>query len=329
MTGPGAIVRLGAALAIFAVASPGLCVDKPQYLQRLRLPTLDDDLRHSRSVVADLHTDEVFVCDLHRHRIAIFDRRGVFLYQIPGGNRFRAPRDLAVDPDGFILLAATRDGVPGLIWLDFDGLFVRDLPLSGALLDGTEPVVPVSVALSGDGQTAYVLDQANRKLWIADREGRVRRGVALDENLEEEDALEQIFGHVDVYGDTVLVAIPTEGQVFLFDLDGTRRKWVGTKGTATCQTAFPTAGALDREGNVVVVDSQKALGTIWKRDGNRCLLEFSGIGRSPGALYQPADVALDSRGRIYVSQGFEGRVQVFGKIAPAAGSPEQSAEEQP
>ena len=48
-----------------------------------------------------------------------------FLYQITGGQRFSGPRDLAVDPNGYILLAARFGDDTGLAWLDFDGRFIN------------------------------------------------------------------------------------------------------------------------------------------------------------------------------------------------------------
>ena len=90
--------------------------------------------------------------------------------------------------------------------------------------------------------------------------------------------------------------------------------------SAPCQTAFPVAAALGADGTVVVLDWQRMLFMLWDPRTNRCLGETSGIGNAPGWLYQPSDLALDAEGRLYVSQGFEGRVQVFAGAAPAAGT---------
>ena len=292
----------------------------PEYSARLRMPSRLDALGYSRAVAADHHTGEIFVCDSRKGRIVIFDRQGLFLHQIPGGEVFRAPIDLAVDPEGYILLLAHHAGRPAILRLDFDGR-----PLGEVSLTGWPDLAPpelVSLALDAAGERLYLLDEANQRLWIAAPDGAVSGSVDLasEADLSEKEAREYRLGHVDVYGDTVLVAMPNLGSVRLFDLDGDPRGWVGIKGTAPCQAAFPVAAALGADGNVVVLDWQRMLFTIWDPRSRRCLGETSGIGDAPGYLYQPSDLALDADGRIYVSQGYQGRVQVFTGGSPAAGT---------
>ena len=60
----------------------------------------------------------------------------------------------------------------------------------------------------------------------------------------------------------------------------------------------------------------------WSIDQDRCLGDPVGFGFAPGELYFPNDLALDPKGQIYISQPFEGRVQVFQGLAPAAPLPD-------
>ncbi len=307
-----------------------------RYAQRLRMPSSQDQLGNPRAVHADLHTGEVFVCDTRRNRVVIFDRQGLYLYQIPGGEIFRAPVDVAVDPEGTILVLGRRGierfAAPAerarsaaaarrLIHLDFDGKFLREVPLSG-LPEGSLEPNPISVALAPAGDRLYLVDQANQHLWLADRDGKIRGGIDLAADLEPDERREQLIGHVDVYGDTVLVAVPTAGRVLLFDLDGGSRAHLGIKGASPCQLMFAVAAARTANGRILVLDQRRMLYMLWDPGTNRCLAEYSGFGNAPGALYQPADLALDGEGRVWISQGFEGRVQVFAGADPAMGAPE-------
>ncbi len=309
-------------LALAWLLAAGVAAAQPDlgYVQRLRMPSQSDALGHSRAVAADLHSGEIFVCDTRKQRIVIFDDRGLFRYQIPGGEVFRAPTDVAVAPEGTLLVLARHQGELRIVELDFDGRFIAAFALSGLPGESAPPRL-VSLALDPAGERLYALDQANQRLWLAGRDGTVTGSVDLAADLSEKEAREVLLARLDVYGDTVLVAMPTAGVVRLYDLDGRERGRVGLKGTATCQSAFPVAAALDADGNVVVLDWQRMLFMVWDPRTNRCLGEHGGIGVAPGFFYQPGDLALDGAGRIYVSQGFEGRVQVFGGASPAAGTP--------
>ena len=189
-------------------SGPAMAEARLPYLQRLSLPSVTDVFKWPRSVHADLHTGEIFVCDQLNSRVVIFDRAGRYSFQIPGGQVFRSPLDVAVTPEGYIVVLGYIEGRRQLVLLDFDGKPMADLPLTG-LPEGIEETEFVSIALSPGGDRLFVLDQANFRIWIAGLDGRVSGSVNLIDDVPEEEAREQLFGHVDVYGGTVLVSLPT------------------------------------------------------------------------------------------------------------------------
>lgn len=287
----------------------------PLYAQRLRMPVRGDDFTQPRAVVADLHTGEVFVCDTLRNRIVIFDEEGRFRYQIPGGSAFQSPIDLAVDSEGYLFVLSQVSAEVTL--LDFDGRFIRRVSLSGLPQDAESPRFS-SLAISPSGESLYLMDPENDRLWMIDRDGEVQGSIDMTVGRMQEEIDQLRYGHVDVYADTVLVPIPTDGLVHLFDLEGHARGTVGDQGSAECQTMFPAAAALDDQGRVIILDQQRALFMTWDLARGACLSEHYGFGNAPGAFYQPSDLALDAGGRLYVSQGFEGRVQVYVGAQPAS-----------
>lgn len=312
--------RLAGAVAL-AVATAGTAVaQEPAYVRRLVLPVAEDAIGYPPGVTADLHTGEIFVCDSRMNRVLVFDSDGLFLYEMPGGEAWTGPQDVAVDPDGRLVVAASHDRHAAVIELDFDGLFLGEVRLSGLPEGVAEPQVS-SLALAPRGDRLYLLDTPNLRVWIANRRGEVQGSVDLAAGLSEKEARDVILGHVDVYGETVLLAEPSTAQVRLFDLDGKPRKVVGIRGTAPCTLAFPTAAALAGDDELVIVDQQRMLILRWSVSSNRCLGEYIGLGDAPGYLYYPMDVALDRTGQLFVAQGFQGRVQMYQGMAPAASPP--------
>jgi len=306
-------------LVVAAVAAPA-AAQEPVYLRGLVLPVRDDRIGYPQGVTADLHTGEVFVCDSRLNRLLVFDSDGLFLYEMPGGDSFASPQDVAVDPAGYLVVTVSRGREWEIVELDFDGLFRRTIRISG-LPEGSVPPRISSLAISPSGDRLYLLDPENLRVWITSRDGEARGSIDLAAGLPEREAREMILGHVDVYGDTVLVAVSSFSQIRMYDLDGRPLRQVGIRGTARCTLAFPTAAARAANGELVIVDQQRMLVMRWDPDANRCLGEYIGLGDAPGYLYYPMDLALDRSGRLVVSQGFEGRVQMYEGMAPAPAAP--------
>lgn len=310
------------ALALVQAATPAVGEELPVYLRRLSLPVAENDIQFGQCVTADLHTGEIFVCDPRANRILIFDRDGQFDFQVLGSTEMSSPEDIAVDPDGYLLVAASRGRSHGAILeLDFDGLFLRQIEIAG-LPAGAETPRVTSLALSPTGDRIYAVDAANKSLWIVGRDGTVLAGI--DYRLGREgdgDSADLMLGRVDVYGERVLVPVTSDGEVRLLDLEGRPIGVVGIRGGSRCRMLRPVAAALGDDGEVLVVDEQRMVLTRWQIDGNRCTGDFLRIGAEPGMLYFPADLGLDAEGRFYIAQTFEGRVQMYEGLGVRAAAP--------
>lgn len=313
--------RASTAAAVVLLAATVAGAQEERYLYRLSVPVASDEIGYGGCVTSDPRTGESFVCDPRANRIVVFDEDGYFDAQILGGEDFRAPQDLAVDPEGLILVLAYRDRRPVMVELDFDGLFRREVGVVGLPRGTIEPWL-VSMALSPDGRSVYLVDSANQTLWMADRDGLVLSSVDLGLGLDEDDLADLALGHVDAYGDRVVVALPSLARVRIFSSDVRPLAEVGLSGGSRCLLGRPSAAALDDRGRLLVLDEQRMVVLRWSIDENRCLSEHLGFGQAPGALYYPFDLALDPRGRLFVAQSFEGRVQVYDGLgaAPAPSS---------
>jgi len=289
--------------------------ERPIFVKQLTLPVLEDSIGFAHSVTVDLTTGEVFVCDTRRDRIIVFDDEGVFSFEIAGGHDFRSPADLAVHPRGHLYVVAVRAKRRAIQKLDFDGRFIREIPLVGLPEEFLEPALE-SIAISPTGDRLYVLDAVNLRLWITDLEGRIQGDVDLAEGLTEDQREDLILGRVDVYGDRVILPLTSKGRIQIFDLDGNPVSQHGKKGTSRCKLALPKAAALDSEGVLNIIDQQRMKIVRWSTTTG-CIGDYYGLGTRPGFFYFPNDIALDTAGRLYTAQGFGGRVQAYDGVPPA------------
>jgi DNA-binding beta-propeller fold protein YncE len=277
-----------------------------------------DEIGYANAVTVDNVTGEIFVCDSRYSRILIFDSDGFYRYQIRGGEVFSAPRDVAVDPEGYLFVLGHYVDGRSLLQLDFDGMFMREIQFSGNPV--TEGVVSnlSSVAISPSGDRLYVVDSNRLEVLISDRDGVIERVIKLSTAPLEEARKDMIAGRVDVYGDKMLLGMPTAARVDVYDLEGNFLTSVGQLGSAPCHLTRPVAGAMDANGNVFAVDSQRMAVAGFDHQTNVCVSDHFRPGGRPGDLYYPVDISLDAMGRLYISQGYQGRVQVYEGFLPAA-----------
>jgi len=311
--------RFVALLAVTLVPGASLA-QEPIYVDRLSLPAIGDTIASAAAVAVDPGSGEILVVDQRRQRILIFDRDGLFRFEITGGESFSSPGDVAVDREGFLFLLTVATAARGrVLQLDFDGELIREIPVTG-LPEGSAPVELASIGVTSDGRRFALLDGSNGSLWITDREGRVLHDVDLVEGLTDTERRDFSPGRIDVYGGRILVSLTSLGEVRCFDLEGEPCGTASSSRGGQCGMLAPTAAALDTDGNYVIVDQQRMMLLRWSPEDNQCLGQYYGLGRAPGYFYFPHDLALDSQGRLYVAQTFEGRVQVYEGLAPAAGS---------
>ncbi len=75
---------------------------------------------------------------------------------------------------------------------------------------------------------------------------------------------------------------------------------------------FPTNIAIDKEGNIYIVDTMNFRVQILDPRGN-FINSFGKIGNVPGTFSRPKGIALDSEGHIYVSDAAFNNIQIFDK----------------
>jgi DNA-binding beta-propeller fold protein YncE len=216
------------------------------------------------------------------------------------------PTWLAIDPRTADVYVSDRP--TGQIYIfDRDGRYQRSVQL-------LQPVAgwqPMGLAFDSDG-SLYVADVGGKapRIEVIDRAGNLVRTIGDD------DLLSFVNGiAVDKRG-LVYAADSNNGRLLVFGTDGTILARV-TRGAGGSKLALPRGVAIDDDGRVYVGDSTaqgvQVFASPSAETGRLDYLGFfGGPGVSDGAFSFPNGVATDARGRVYVADTFNNRVQVWG-----------------
>jgi outer membrane protein assembly factor BamB len=108
----------------------------------------------------------------------------------------------------------------------------------------------------------------------------------------------------------IYVPNPAAGTVEVVEPDGSSHATLGRRGTKRGELAFPVGVAFAPGGVVLVLDRLKHSIVAYDAD-RRFVKEYGTYGFAPGSLYYPSAIGTFPDGRVYVAQGYQGRVQVF------------------
>ena len=185
------------------------------------------------------------------------------------------------------------------------GLFGESAEYIGSL-DGVAR--PLGVALGEDGRIYVTESAGDRMVRVFDGDGKEVASFA-PPNVE-------VFARVPLY-----VAVSPEGEVYvsdrpnravyIFSADGEYVSTFDHKGVAA-EDWQPLGLAFDDDGNLYVTDvtEKKHRVLVFNRSGE-LRVQFGSEGKEDGQFWFPNGIGVDERGRIYVADGDNGRVQAF------------------
>jgi len=107
----------------------------------------------------------------------------------------------------------------------------------------------------------------------------------------------------------IYIPVSQDHNILVLDADGARLGSFGEVGSTPGKFSFPVDVTFGPQGAVMVLDRMRSAVLVFDAD-HEFVTEYGRMGSSPGAFYHPVSLAFAS-GRLYVAQGFEGRVQVF------------------
>lgn len=163
---------------------------------------------------------------------------------------------------------------------------------------------PTGISIDSDGNI-YVADTSNRKIYILDPSGSIKNVLTISDHVTSIGGLV-----VDSSRKRLLVADIRGHKIATFGLDGSHQGSFGKRGGGDGEFNFPTAVALDREGNIVICDSLNARIQRFTPD-LKFINAFGRRGDGLGDFAVPKGVAVDSEGHIYVTDGKSNKIGIF------------------
>ncbi len=264
------------------------------------------------------------MADTANDRIEVFDPIGDYLRTLGasarGAGQLTAPRGLAVDPSGRLLVSDTVDDrieafAPGSDAYAEQWTLTAGVPSSAGFTSATGFASPAGIAVDPRG-SVYVADPGNERvvhLW--------GDGTFLGELGGPGD-----LGGAELSGAGSVAVSAATGQTYVADTGHNRMLVYGPEGSLQArwgagggdgapgggQGAFdqPDALALAPSGDVYVADTANNR-VVELSPAGGVIAEWGSKGTANGRFRSPSAIAVDAAGDVYVLDGENNRVQVF------------------
>lgn len=245
-----------------------------------------------RIYVTDMSRQAVFVFDPNAGELMVWDKAD-------GLANFIAPVGVTSGPEGRVLVADAELGI--IARLDASGN-------PGPSFGRGVLKRPTGVAYDPVGQRIFVADTAAHDIKVFDGKGQFVKVIGR----HGEGAGEFNFPtHLAFAHDQLYVTDTMNSRIQVFSADGsTLRLQFGTRGLYIGNMVRPKGVAVDRAGNIYVVESYHDHLLVFDKRG-RFLMGIGGLGQQIGRFYLPSGVWVDRGDRIFVADMFNGRIMVF------------------
>ncbi len=226
--------------------------------------------------------------------------RAVLLRQLTAG--MTGPTDVAIGPSD---QAYVLDGVNGRVVV-FDSGGRRVKTLTGFAGGGS-----MATGLDVDSQgRVYVADPARHRVAVLSAAGALQRTWSFPS------------GPAGAADPTDVILAEPEGRAIVVDNDNQRihvvdlgsgsvTRTVGSEGQGRGRFRYPFLGSYDDERHeALIVESVNTRVQVFDSNGT-ARRSFGSFGVNRGQFFRPKDVAVDSWGRAWVSDGYLGVIQAF------------------
>jgi DNA-binding beta-propeller fold protein YncE len=215
------------------------------------------------------------------------------------------PYSIAADSHGRIIV--TDPGAAGVHIFDFEQHKYKFLQRQGKSKD--DMLAPQCVAVDAQ-DNIYVTDSNAGEIFVFEPGGKYLH--ALGSLKGGEGYFKRPTGiAVDSAAQRIYVTDTLRDQVFVLDMQGNVLQTIGKSGQGDGEFNLPTELHLDGP-NLLVVDALNFRVQVFDRSG-AFQSSMGKIGDSPGAMFRPKGIGVDSEGDLYLVDGLWGMVQVFNR----------------
>ena len=167
--------------------------------------------------------------------------------------------------------------------------------------------VPLGIAVSRDGKV-YVSDSMAKRVFVYDLKGNFLTAFGKEGELSNPTGIA-----IDGKRGRLYVVDTKKHNVLVYALaDGNLLKTIGERGAEPGKLNVPTNIALDKEGDLYVVDTGNFRVQVFDPDGKH-IKNIGQAGDKPGSFSRPKGIALDSEDNIYVVDAAIENFQIFNK----------------
>ena len=215
------------------------------------------------------------------------------------------PSDVAVGQQNRIYVL---DGTHGQVKVFNDkGNFIFSFGSKGS--GKTQSMNPLGLDVD-DAGNVYIADSGNHRIHIFDQNGRwiSTFNLTRETGLNPPDPTDVAVNRAK---DRCYVVDNDNHTILMFNRTGSQflGQW-GTRGEVLGKFRYPFSIAVNKEGNVAIVDLLNTRVQVFNSEGKFLYLVGSwGVDR--GNFYRPKGIAIDKNNRIFVSDSVLGVVQIF------------------
>ncbi len=319
-TRPGRLARTCLLLlsAFFLLSVPSLApAEQPKdvrFIGSIEEGVEGKKIRYPSSLGVDPASGEIYIVDSGNNRIVVCDSFFYPVYVLGKSRGILSPNCLVWTGQGDLLIAQSPHGTPRKASISVYSVTFRNranILFEG--FSGADKFMPIRLAEDKKNQL-YVAGQDRNGIVILDPKGKYLRELVPEDEIAGTKKPVRIADMDIADNGNIFLLSPEAGRVFVYSAEGEFLYKFGEKGGSSGKLSQPQGLAIDEQRRrLYIVDYMRHSVSAYSMEGE-FLFEFGGRGWGPGWFQYPTDVVVDSKQRVYVSDKFNHRVQVFGTI---------------